>query len=167
MKKIYLFLLIMLGVVACERTPDDNKNVNTVENIYFCNELANKVNLKLFKGNDVYQYEINPNDTIYFTTINSGYSDYSESRSVHFPPKTDRINYFNSFDSATITYNSQFYTFTNKDSIYSSKNNSSVLWILFAYPIYINYINDNSYYIYNGEFFEFLDREIGNLPVFD
>ena len=58
-------------------------------------------------------------------------------------------------------------TFTNKDSIYSSKNNSSVLWILFAYPIYINYINDNSYYIYNGEFFEFLDREIGNLPVFD
>ena len=149
MKKIYLFLLIMLGVVACERTPDENTNVNTVENIYFCNELANKVNLKLFKGNDVYQYEINPNDTIYF------------------PPKTDRINYFNSFDSATITCNSQFYTFTNKDSIYSSKNNSSVLWILFAYPIYINYINDNSYYIYNGEFFEFLDREIGNLPVFD
>ena len=31
----------------------------------------------------------------------------------------------------------------------------------------VNYINDNSYYIYNGEFFEFLDREIGNLPVFD
>ena len=38
------------------------KNVNTIENIYFCNELANKVNLKLFKGNDVYQYEINPNE---------------------------------------------------------------------------------------------------------
>ena len=37
----------MLGVVACERTPDENKNVNTVENIYFCNELANKVNLPI------------------------------------------------------------------------------------------------------------------------
>ena len=116
----------------------------------------------------IFEYEIKPNDTIYLTTIYSGYVKLRPGETMlHFPPATDRGEYFGSFDSATVAYNSLFYTFTKNENLLYDSTNTSVLFINHAYPVNSNSIGDYSYYTYDEEYFEFLDREIGNLPYFD
>ncbi len=169
MKNLSLLLLIALGCVACEQ--NNTGYTKTVAKIYFCNKLPNEVNLNLFKGDEVFEYKIEPNETIYFTTIHSCYGDFGiEKNNYHFPPDTDRTNYLLSFDSATVAYNSIIYTFTNNNNLYYSPNNTSVLYLMAAYPWQREAVGKlskvkRSYYIYNEKYFESLDREIKNLPL--
>lgn len=159
--KSFYYLLIFVGVlfISCSR------EVDTIEHLYLCNELKENVTLNLFKGDTIFEYEIKPNDTIYFTTIHSGYVVRPGEVNSHFPPETDRMEYLCSFDSATVAYNSHIYTFTKNEKLYYDSTNISVLFISYAYPINRNSIEDYSYYTYDEKYFEFLDREIGNLPI--
>lgn len=163
MKNLYYFiLLVSVLFISCSR------EVDTTEHLYLCNSLEENVVLNLFKGDTIFEYEIKPNDTIYLTTIYSGYVKLRPGETMlHFPPATDRGEYFCSFDSATVAYNSLFYTFTKNENLLYDSTNTSVLFINHAYPVNSNSIGDYSYYTYDEEYFEFLDREIGNLPYFD
>ena len=162
MKNLYYFiLLVSVLFISCSR------EVDTTEHLYLCNSLEENVVLNLFKGDTIFEYEIKPNDTIYLTTIYSGYVVRPGEVNVHFPPATDRALYLGSFDSATVAYNSLFYTFTKNENLLYDSTNTSVLFINHAYPVNSNSIGDYSYYTYDEEYFEFLDREIGNLPFFD
>ena len=162
MKNLYYFiLLVSVLFISCSR------EVDTTEHLYLCNSLEENVVLNLFKGDTIFEYNIKPNDTIYLTTIYSGYVVRPGEVNVHFPPATDRALYLGSFDSATVAYNSLFYTFTKNENILYDSTNTSVLFINHAYPVNSNSIGDYSYYTYDEEYFEFLDREIGNLPYFD
>ena len=165
MKSLY-YLIIFVGVlfISCDR--EINK-VDTTEHLYLCNALKENVVLNLFKGDTIFEYDIKPNDTIYLTTIYSGYVVSPDEVNCHFPPDTDRGEYLYSFDSATVAYNSLFYTFTKNEKLYYDSTNISVLFISYAYPVNSNSIGDYSYYSYDEEYFEFLDMEIGNLPYFD
>ena len=161
MKSLY-YLIIFVGVlfISCSR------KVDTTEHLYLCNALEENVTLNLFKGDTIFEYDIKPNDTIYLTTIHSGYV-VGGGVNVHFPPATDRGEYLCSFDSATVAYNSLFYVFTKNENLLYDSINTSVLFINHAYPVNSISIGDYSYYTYDEEYFEFLDREIGNLPYFD
>ena len=160
--KRFCYLIVFVGVLfACSR------EVDTTEHLYLCNALEENVTLNLFKGDTIFEYDIKPNDTIYLTTIYSGYVVSPDEVNCHFPPDTDRGEYLYSFDSATVAYNSLFYTFTKNEKLYYDSTNISVLFISYAYPVNSNSIGDYSYYSYDEEYFEFLDREIGNLPYFD
>lgn len=163
MKNLYYFiLLVSVLFISCSR------EVDTTEHLYLCNSLEENVVLNLFKGDTIFEYDIKPNDTIYLTTIYSGYVKLRPGETMnHFPPATDRGEYFCSFDSATVAYNSLFYTFTKNENLLYDSINTSVLFINHAYPVNSNSIGDYSYYTYDEEYFEFLDREIGNLPYFD
>ena len=168
MKKLYLLLFVLLGFIACEQ--NNSGYTKTVEKIYFCNKLPNEVNINLFKGDEVFKYKMEPNETIYFTTIRSSYGEFGLSNSYHFPPYTDRNNYLLSFDSATVTYNSLIYTFTNNMDLYYSPNNTSVLYLAAAYSSQIESVGElskikRSYRIYNTEYFNSLDRKIKDLPT--
>jgi hypothetical protein len=165
MKSLY-YLIIFVGVlfISCDR--EINK-VDTTEHLYLCNALKENVVLNLFKGDTIFEYDIKPNDTIYLTTIYSGYVVSPDEVNCHFPPDTDRGECFCSFDSATVAYNSLFYTFTKNENLLYDSINTSVLFINHAYPVNSISIGDYSYYSYDEEYFEFLDREIGNLPYFD
>lgn len=161
MKSLY-YLIIFVGVlfISCSR------KVDTTEHLYLCNALEENVVLNLFKGDTIFEYDIKPNDTIYLTTIHSGYV-VGGGVNVHFPPASDRGEYLCSFDSATVAYNSLFYAFTKNENLLYDSINTSVLFINHAYPVNSISIGDYSYYTYDEEYFEFLDREIGNLPYFD
>jgi hypothetical protein len=158
--KRFCYLIVFVGVLfACSR------EVDTTEHLYLCNALEESVTLTLFKGEEVVEYEIKPNDTIYLTTIHSGYV-VGGGVNVHFPPATDRALYLGSFDSATVAYNSLFYTFTTSEILYYDSTNISVLPLGYAYPIHSYHrIGDYSYYTYDEEYFEILDRAIEELPL--
>lgn len=160
--KSFYYLIMLVGVlfISCGR------EVDTTEHLYLCNALEENVVLNLFKGDTIFEYDIKPNDTIYLTTIHSGYV-VGGGVNVHFPPATDRGEYLCSFDSATVAYNSLFYAFTKNENLLYDSINTSVLFINHAYPVNSISIGDYSYYTYDEEYFEFLDREIGNLPYFD
>lgn len=160
--KSFYYLIMLVGVlfISCGR------EVDTTEHLYLCNALEENVTLNLFKGDTIFEYDIKPNDTIYLTTIHSGYV-VGGGVNVHFPPATDRGEYLCSFDSATVAYNSLFYAFTKNENLLYDSINTSVLFINHAYPVNSISIGDYSYYTYDEEYFEFLDREIGNLPYFD
>lgn len=157
MKRIYYLVTFMLVLfISC------TKEVDTTEHLYLCNALEKNITLTLFKGEEIFEYEIRPNDTIFLNTIHSGYV--SGLKGVHFPPDTDREEYLFSFDSATVAYNSLLYRFSNDYKVYSDSNNTSILPIALAYPIQSNSVGDYSYYIYNEKYFEEIDREMKNLP---
>lgn len=160
--KSFYYLIMLVGVlfISCGR------EVDTTEHLYLCNALEENVVLNLFKGDTIFEYDIKPNDTIYLTTIHSGYV-VGGGVNVHFPPASDRGEYLCSFDSATVAYNSLFYAFTKNENLLYDSINTSVLFINHAYPVNSISIGDYSYYTYDEEYFEFLDREIGNLPYFD
>ena len=160
--KSFYYLIMLVGVlfISCGR------EVDTTEHLYLCNALEENVTLNLFKGDTIFEYDIKPNDTIYLTTIHSGYV-VGGGVNVHFPPASDRGEYLCSFDSATVAYNSLFYAFTKNENLLYDSINTSVLFINHAYPVNSISIGDYSYYTYDEEYFEFLDREIGNLPYFD
>ena len=164
MKKLYFYLLALL-LASC------SKETTYTEHLYLCSELEENITLTLFKNGEVFEYAIKPNDTLYFTTI-----DYSETRAVAPEPGESKLDkYLNSFDSATIAYNSQFYTFTNNYNVYSSPNNITestivndsilfspcILWITEAYPILAYHEKKNyTYYVYNEAYFEYLEEKI-------
>lgn len=159
MKNLYYFILfINVLLISCSR------DVDTTEHLYLCNALEENVTLKLFKGDTIFKYAIKPNDTIYLTTIHSGYV-VGGGVNGHFPPATDRGEYLCSFDSATVAYNSLIYTFTKNENLVLDSINTSVLFINQAYPINRHSIGDYSYYTYDEEYFKFLDREIANLSI--
>ena len=160
MKSFYYFIMLV-GVlfISCGR------EVDTTEHLCLCNALEENVVLNLFKGDTIFEYEIKPNDTIYLTTIYSGYVKLKPGETMnHFPPASDRGEYLCSFDSATVAYNSLFYAFTKNENLLYDSINTSVLFINHAYPVNSISIGDYSYYTYDEEYFEFLDREIKNLP---
>ena len=129
MKNLYYFiLLVSVLFISCSR------EVDTTEHLYLCNSLEENVVLNLFKGDTIFEYEIKPNDTIYLTTIYSGYVVRPGEVNVHFPPATDRALYLGSFDSATVAYNSLFYTFTKNENLLYDSTNTSVLFINHALP---------------------------------
>ena len=136
MKNLYYFiLLVSVLFISCSR------EVDTTEHLYLCNSLKDNVVLNLFKGDTIFEYEIKPNDTIYLTTIYSGYVKLRPGETMlHFPPATDRGEYFGSFDSATVAYNSLFYTFTKNENLLYDSTNTSVLFINHAYPVNSNSI---------------------------
>jgi hypothetical protein len=161
MKKRNLLLIIvciLIALISC------SKKIDTTEHLYLCNALEENVTLNLFKGDTIFKYGIKPNDTIYLTTIHSGYV-VGGGVNCHFPPATDRGEYLCSFDSAIVAYNSLIYTFTKNENLVLDSINTSVLFINQAYPINRNSIGDYSYYTYDEEYFEFLDREIANLSI--
>lgn len=159
--KRFCYLIVFVGVLfACSR------EVDTTEHLYLCNTLGESVILTLFKGEEVVEYEIKPNDTIYLTTIYSGYVKLKPGETMnHFPPASDRGEYLCSFDSATVAYNSLFYAFTKNENLLYDSINTSVLFINHAYPVNSISIGDYSYYTYDEEYFEFLDRAIEELPL--
>lgn len=157
MKRIYyLVTFVLVLFISC------TKEVDTTEHLYLCNALEKNITLTLFKGEEIFEYVVRPNDTIFLNTIHSGYV--SGSKGIHFPPDTDRQEYLFSFDSATVAHNSLLYRFSNDYKVYSDSNNTSILPIALAYPIQINSVGDYSYYIYNENYFEEIDREMKNLP---
>ena len=159
MKRIYYLAAFMLVLFTnCSR------EVNTTEHLYLCNALEKNITLTLFKGEEIFEYEIRPNDTIFLNTIYSGYVTGGGLVNCDFPPRTDRLEYLYSFDSATVAYDSLLYNFSNDRKVYYDSNNTSVLLIISAYPTQINSIGDYSYYTYNKKYLEDLDREIKNLP---
>ena len=161
MKSFYYFIMLV-GVlfISCGR------EVDTTEHLYLCNTLEENVVLNLFKGDTIFEYEIKPNDTIYLTTIYSGYVKLKPGETMnHFPPASDRGEYLCSFDSATVAYNSLFYAFTKNENLLYDSINTSVLFINHAYPVNSISIGDYSYYSYDEEYFEFLDRAIEELPL--
>lgn len=112
MKRIYYLLILSLMLfVGCDGDIG-HRNIDTIEHLYLCNVLGEKVTLELFKDSEVFKYELNTNDTIYWHTVYSGYCSL-HTRSVHFPPETDYWFYVGGFDSATVSYNSLLYTFGN------------------------------------------------------
>ena len=129
MKKIYCLLILSLILfVGCDSI--GHRNVDTTEYLYLCNTLDKSVILELFKDGEVFKYELNTNDTIYWHTINSGYCS-AHTRSIHFPPETDYWLYVDGYDSASVSYDSQLYTFGNvayRSSIpYDSLTHDSIL----------------------------------------
>ena len=162
MKKRNLLLIIvciLIVLISCSR------KIDTTEHLYLCNALEENVTLNLFKGDTIFKYAIKPNDTIYLTTIHSGYVVRPGEVNSHFPPATDRGEYLCSFDSATVAYNSLIYTFTKNEDLVLDSINTSVLFINHAYPVNSISIGDYSYYSYDEEYFEFLDRAIEELPL--
>ena len=159
MKRIYYLATFMLVLFTnCSR------EVNTTEHLYLCNALEKNITLTLFKGEETFEYEIRPNDTIFLNTIYSGYVTGGGLVNCDFPPDTDRDKYLYSFDSATVAYDSLLYNFSNDKEVYSDSINTSILYLSLAYPTQINSIGDYSYYTYNKKYLEALDREIKNLP---
>jgi hypothetical protein len=166
MKKIYSFILFVgVLLVGCSR------ETTTIEHIYLCNELEENITLTLFKNSEVFEYAIEPDSMVYFVTI-----DNNDTRAIS--PNlslSERDKYLYSFDSAIVAYNEQLYTFTNNYSVYSASSNVTeqfwddgsmhiipcVLWIIDAYPIQVKNGSDNcTYFVYNEEYFENLNREI-------
>ena len=94
--KRFCYLIVFVGVlfISCS---SEIKEVDTTEHLYLCNALEENVTLTLFKGEEVVEYEIKPNDTIYLTTIYSGYV-VGGGVNVHFPPHTDRMEYLCGLD---------------------------------------------------------------------
>ena len=112
MKRIYYLLASCLILfVGCEGRIG-HREVDTTEHLYFCNTLDESVILELFKDGEVFKYELNTNDTIYWHTVYSGYCS-THTRSIHFPPETDYWFYVGGYDSASVSYDSQLYTFGN------------------------------------------------------
>lgn len=154
MKQIYYFiLLIVVLFVSCSRI------VDTTEYLYLCNTMARTVTLRLFKGDDVAEYNIEPDDTVRLATIKSSYQLGVEY--IEFPPTAARIESLCRFDSATIKYGSHSYSFTKNETIWMDSTNAT-LYLTAAYPINRKSIGDYSYYTYDEEYFEFLERELKN-----
>lgn len=166
MKKIYSFILfVAILIVGCSR------KTTTIEHLYLCNELEENITLTLFKNSEVFKYAIEPDSMIYFVTIdNSDTRATSPNLSI-----SERDKYFYSFDSAIVAYNEQLYTFTNNYNVYSASSNVTeqfwvdgsmhiipcVLWITDAFPILMKNGSDNcTYFVYNEEYFENLNRVI-------
>ena len=69
MKSIYYLLtIILLLFVSCE------KHIDTIENLYFCNNFDKDITIKLFNNSEILKYQLKPNDTIYWNTIVSEYT---------------------------------------------------------------------------------------------
>ena len=118
MKTINLLLsLIALGIIylsGCEN-PDtitiDNAELY-VEDIYLKNQLDNIIKLEVFRNNELSTFNLMPNDTVYFTTIE--YYMYEGENYNEFPGHVAYENYIGSIDSINVFYNEKKYTYINK-----------------------------------------------------
>ena len=118
MKTMNLLLsLIALGIIylsSCER-PDtitiDNAELY-VEDIYLNNQLDNIIKLEVFRMGELSTFNLTPNDTVYFTTIE--YYMYEGENYFVFPGHVAYENYIGSIDSINVFYNEKKYTYINK-----------------------------------------------------
>jgi hypothetical protein len=109
MKTMNLLLsLIALGIIylsSCEN-PDtitiDNAELY-VEDIYLNNQLDNIIKLEVFRMGELSTFNLTPNDTVYFTTIE--YYMYEGENYFVFPGHVAYENYIGSIDSINVFYN--------------------------------------------------------------
>jgi hypothetical protein len=122
MKTMNLLLsLIALGIIylsSCERpqkiidTTLNNDSIMYVEDIYLNNQLDNIIKLEVFRMGELSTFNLTPNDTVYFTTIE--YYMYEGENYFVFPGHVAYENYIGSIDSINVFYNEKKYTYINK-----------------------------------------------------
>ena len=83
-----------------------------VDDIYINNQLANIVKLEVFRNNELSTFNLTPNDTVYFTTIE--YYMIEGEKYNEFPGHVAYENYIGSIDSINVFYNEKKYTYINK-----------------------------------------------------
>lgn len=83
-----------------------------VEDIYLNNQLDNIIKLEVFRNNELSTFNLTPNDTVYFTTIE--YYMYEGENYFVFPGHVAYENYIGSIDSINVFYNEKKYTYINK-----------------------------------------------------
>ena len=83
-----------------------------VEDIYLNNQLDNIIKLEVFRNNELSTFNLTPNDTVYFTTIE--YYMYEGENYNEFPGHVAYENYIGSIDSINVFYNEKKYTYINK-----------------------------------------------------
>ena len=175
MKKIYFLLTaVVMFFISCER------NIDTFESLYLCNNLDKDIILELFSGDEVFKYLLKPNDTIYWNTITSEYTKSIQKgfNFAHFHlPDYEYNEFLFIFDSAAVSYDSFIYTFSRnipyddsnknpnttieemiyRDSIYEYiydsvyKYNKPILYITYAIP-QKNKIENNLKHAYSKEY---------------
>ena len=166
MRRFYsLIVFVAVLFAGCGR------DAGYAKQLYLCNELEEKVTLTLFRDGEVFEYVVGSDSVVYFATI-----DYGETRDVAPEPGESKLDrYLSSFDSATVAYNSQLYTFTNDYDVYSSSSNRTeriwedgsmrikpcVLWITDAYPTLAYHGKKECvYYVYDEKYLKTLDEKV-------
>ena len=110
MKKLYFYLLALLSLFfkSCEVITGEHRT-----DVFLTNQLESVVDLEMFKGEETLNFNLNPNDTTYFTTI-----EYIMRKGVkynQFPGEVAYSDFLSTFDSVRVVYNNNKFTYYKND----------------------------------------------------
>lgn len=96
-----------------ETNPDTTTNDNRYTfDVYLNNQLENTIKLEVFRNKELSTFNLTPNITTYFTTIE--YYMYEGENYIEFPGDAAYDDYIGSIDSINVFYNDKKYTYINK-----------------------------------------------------
>jgi hypothetical protein len=81
--------------------------------VFLTNQLESVIDLELFKGEETLNFNLNPNDTTYLTTIE--YTMRKDVRYNVFPGEVAYSDFLSSFDSVCVVYNNNKFTYYKND----------------------------------------------------
>lgn len=110
MKKLYFYLLALLSLffTSCEVFTGEHRT-----DVFLTNQLESVVDLEIFKGEETLNFNLNPNDTTYFTTIE--YIMRKDVRYNVFPGDVAYSGFLSTFDSVRVVYNNNKFTYYKND----------------------------------------------------
>jgi hypothetical protein len=110
MKKLYFYLLALLSLffLSCEVITGEHRT-----DVFLTNQLESVVDLEIFKGEETLNFNLNPNDTTYLTTIE--YIMRKDVRYFQFPGDVAYFDFLSSFDSVHVVYNNNKFTYYKND----------------------------------------------------
>ena len=110
MRRIFFIItLLSLILVSCEKTYNND--------VYFYNDLDKNITLEVFKNEVKTNFELTPNDSIYFDSFR--FSMNRHAKYIQFPGFAAYQSFvYDNIDSVNVLYNSKKYTYHQYDSIF-------------------------------------------------
>ena len=115
MKKLYFYLLALLSLffTSCEVFTGEHRT-----DVFLTNQLESVVDLELFKGEETLNFNLNPNDTTYLTTIE--YIMRKNVRYNQFPGEVAYSDFLSTFDSVRVVYNNNKFNTGKKFNLFTA-----------------------------------------------
>lgn len=111
MKNYHLLATLIAIAITCLASCEKTISVD----VYFYNKLDNNINLEIFKNKEKINFELIPNDSIYFDSFNFNMNP--NIKYFQFPGDIEYTSFLHDIDSVNVFYNSEKDTYLN-DSIF-------------------------------------------------
>lgn len=118
-RTFFIITLLSLILVSCEKKQVEEHN----KDLYFYNELELNINLEIFDSTKVSNFELSPNDSVFFTTLSWISTANNDKNITYIQSPVDVVyqDFLCSIDSVKVHYNAKTYTYYHDKHIENSE----------------------------------------------